>query len=369
MIRAPRWCVMLGGQAIVPVSARVTTNVMFLADEFDVILTASSNPLGLDWTKWAAYTAMQAEIRVGFPADPAHWTPDELTPLIFGDVDQIHVDPVADTITLTGRDLTRRFIDQKTPQKYQNQTPSQIAQQLAKAAGLKAQIAVSPANALAGRFYEIDHVHLATTQTQWDVLTYLAQQLGWVCYVQIDTLVFGPPSPPGQNDYVVTAPQPVQQVQTALKTIRFARNLTIARDVIVEVRSWNAKQAKGFTATAKATRNVKTTLAGNRPGTAQAAGGNAQTFSYTIPNLTMADAQARANALLTQISKQELRVEIEQPGDLAPSKGQAIRIAGTGSVFDQTFYPFEVTRTMDLHSGFSMSILAKTHSPQSQALL
>lgn len=369
MIKAPRWCVMLGGKPVVPVSARVTTNVMFLADEFEVVLAASAKPLGMDWTQWAAYTSVQTEVRAGFPANPAQWTADELTPLVFGDVDSIDVDPVADTITLSGRDLTRRFIDQKTPQKWQNQTPSQIAAQLAAANGLKAQVTATPGNKRAGLFYSVDHVHITTSQTQWDLLTYLAQQLGWVCYVQIDTLVFGPRAPGGQGDYIVKAPDFSKPTPTDLMHLSFARNLTIARDVIVQVRSWNAKHAKGFTATAKATRNVKTTLAGSRPGTSQAEGGNAQTFVYTIPGLTLADAQQRATSLLADISRQELRANIVQPGDIAPSKGQPIRIQGTGSVFDQVFYPFEITRTMDLESGFHMSILAKNHSPQSQATL
>lgn len=367
-IRAPRWCVMLGGSPVIPVSASVTTNVMFLADQFEIVLAASSNPLGMAWPQWAAYTSMQAEVRVGFPADPRNWSPNELTPLIFGDVDQIVVDPVADTITLSGRDLTRRFIDQKTAQKWQNQTPSQIAQTLATQNGLKAQVTATPGNTKAGHFYSLDHVHLTTTETEWDLLTYLAQQLGWVCYVQMDTLYFGPPATPGQNDYIVTAPQPGQSLQTDVVGIEFARNLTLAKGVIVQVRSWNAKQAKGFTVKAKANPTVATQLAGSRPAMSQANGGGAQVYSFTIPGLTAAEAQDRANSLLAQISKQELRVQIQQPGDIYPSKGQIIRIKGSGSIFDQAFYPFEIHRSMNLHSGFSMSILAKNHSPQSTVL-
>lgn len=367
MVKAPRWCVLIGGTPLIPVSARVTTNPMFLADEFEVVLTASSNPLGMAWPQWCAYTSMQVEVRTGFPSDPSNWSPDELTPMIFGDVDQVQVDPVADTITLTGRDLTHRFIDTKTAEKWQNQTPSQIAQSLALLQGLQAQVTPTPGNTKAGRFYSIDHVHLTTVQTQWDLLTYLAQQLGWVCYVQIDTLVFGPPQTPGTGDYIVTAP--ASGVQSDVLRIQFARNLTIARDVIVKVRSWNAKQAKGFTATATANRSVKSALAGSRAGTQQQAGGSAQTYLYTVPGLTLVEAQNLAMARLTEISRQELRVQIQQPGDVAPSKGQIVRIKGSGSVFDQPFYPFEVTRTMDLQQGFAMSILAKNHSPQSQAVM
>lgn len=367
-VRAPRWCVMLGGQPVIPVSMAVTTNPMFLADEFHVVLTASNNPLAQAWPQWAAYTSMQAEVRAGFPADPQNWTPDELTPLIYGDVDQVEIDPVADTITLSGRDLTRRFIDQKTPQKWQNLTPSQIAAQLAQQNGLKAQITPTPGNAKAGHFYSLDHVHLTTDQTEWDLLTYLAQQLGWVCYVQMDTLVFGPGAQAGGNDYIVQAPQPGQSAQTTVVGLQLARNLTVAKGIVVQVRSWNAKQAKGFTVQAKAQPSVSTALAGKRPGMSQNIGGSAQVFAYTIPGLTVAEAQARANALLTEISKQELRVQIQMAGDIYPSKGQIVRIKGTGSVFDQPFYPFEVTRTMDTNNGFAMTILAKNHSPQSTVL-
>jgi len=367
-VRSPRWCVMLGGQPVIPVSCSVTTNPMFLADEFEIVLAASSNPLAQAWPQWAAYTSMQAEVRVGFPADPQNWTPDELTPLIYGDVDQVAIDLLADTITLSGRDLTHRFIDQKTPQKWQNLTPSQIAAQLAQQNGLKAQISPTPGNTKAGHFYSVDHVHLTTNETQWDLLTYLAQQLGWVCYVQMDALVFGPGGQPGSNDYIVQAPIPGQPTQTDVVRLAFARNLTVAKGIVVQVRSWNAKQAKGFTVQAKAQPNVKTALAGKRPGMSQTIGGDAQVFSYTFPGLTVAEAQGKANALLTEISKQELRVMIDMPGDIAPSKGQIVRIKGTGSVFDQPFYPFQVQRTMDLQNGFAMSINAKNHSPNSTVL-
>lgn len=358
-LRNPRWAVLIGGTVVPAESAKVRTNTLYAADEFEIVLAANKKPLGLTWGEWASLNSIQAEIRVGFPANPSNWNLSELTPLIFGDVDQVTVDPVKGLISLSGRDLSRRFIDTKSPKKYPNLTPSQIAEQLAKEQGLKVKVTPTPGNAHAGRFYSIDKVQLSLNESQWDLLTYLAQQLGWLCYVQVDTLVFGPPVDPGENEFVITAPKHDSDVMT----MELAHNLTVARGIIVKVHSWNSKQAKGFTQTAKASPNVTTNLSGRRPGLSQAAGGDAQVYNFTIPNLTAADAQDRANALRDQITKHELRVQVEMPGELNPTKGQIVRIRGSESVFDQAFYPFEVVRDMNLHDGFRMSMILKNHAP------
>lgn len=359
--RAPRWAVLIGGQPVPVISARVTTNVITIADDFEAVLPISVKPLGLTYGQFLAATSMQAEVRVGFPANPDSWSASELTQLIYADVDQITADPVKGTITITGRDLTRRFIDTKSPEKYQNLTPSDIATKLAAQQGLKAQVTPTPGGAKAGRFYAIDHVRPTVNESQWDLLTFLAQELNWVTYVQGDTLYFGPLQQPGQNDFVIVAPKDGSSVIS----MKLSRSLTVARDVIVKVRSWNQSQAKGFTVTAKAIRTIKTDIAGNRPGLTPLLGGNAQLYTYTIPNLTPDKAQTKANELLQNITRHELRVQVVMPGDVQPTKGQTIRIKGTDSVFDQSFYPFEIVREMDLTSGFTMTISMKNHSPQS----
>ncbi|MFD2271423.1 hypothetical protein ACFS07_10485 [Undibacterium arcticum] len=40
-------------------------------------------------------------------------------------------------------------------------------------------------------------------------------------------------------------------------------------------------------------------------------------------------------------------------------------MVGTGTAFDQTYYPESIVREMDLTGGYTMTIKAKNHSPQS----
>src|SRR5258708_3913007 len=79
---------------------------------------------------------MYVELFIGFPADVSNFTPADLKSWIYGQVDEIEIDPVQNTIHVRGRDLTRVFIDTKTTQKWPNQTASQIATSLAKGHGL-----------------------------------------------------------------------------------------------------------------------------------------------------------------------------------------------------------------------------------------
>lgn len=370
-IRQPRWAVKVGGKlAVGAVSVTLTTNVMFTADTFQVILAASAKPLGMDWAAWVVAMHDDVEVRAGFPADPLHWTADELPMIFWGESDSIEVDPVADTITLTGRDLTARFIDKKVIAKFPNLTPSQIAAQFAAEYGMQTEI--TPTTTKAGRFYQIDHVQMSTTETQWDLLTFLAQQLNWDCYVFGKTLYFGPKPAPNTNVFVIQAPTGRPQETTNVIGIQFARSFTVARDVIVQVRSWNTKFAKGFTKTAKSSFSVKTPLVGQEGGVSPGDAGNAQIYSYTIPRLTPNQALQKAQALLEQITRHELRVQIQMAGDVIPGKAQPIHIQGSGSIFDQHYWPFQITRTMQTSPNgadeFSMEIHAKNHSPQSVVL-
>ena len=145
-------------------------------------------------------------------------------------------------------------------------------------------------------------------------------------------------------------------------SIKFRRNLTLAKDVIVKVRSWNVKQKQGFTKTAQATHNKNTVLAG-----AAQPIGEAQVYQYTFPNLTPEQALQRAQSLLQQISQHELRATVDMPGDNLVTTENIVQIAGTGSQFDTVYYPSSILRRWSLEEGYRMTLDVKNHATDSQA--
>jgi hypothetical protein len=171
---------------------------------------------------------------------------------------------------------------------------------------------------------------------------------------------FQPLPDPSSSDTYVIQWTPTTPPQANLIDLKLARNLTLTKDVTVIVRSWNSKQKKGFSVTAKAahTKNKvlrNTTIAYGQP----------QIFTYSIPGLTQQQALVRAEALLTSISQHEMRLEASLPGDNLLSSRMLVTLQGTGTPFDQVYYPESVMRSMTISEGYRMQLSAKNHSPES----
>jgi phage protein D len=116
-------------------------------------------------------------------------------------------------------------------------------------------------------------------------------------------------------------------------------------------------QAKGFTVKAQAT---------HTKGSKHAA--PAQTYSFVRPNLTKEAAQKRANEKLRELSAHEMRISAELPGDSLLTMRALVELSGTGTAFDQTYYPDSIVRSMSVRDGYTMRLTAKNHSPESTVL-
>ena len=102
------------------VSLEVTNNSHFTADSFRLELAVAGLPVAFGPDYWA----QSQDDRLTLAVSLAGETP---TPLIVGLVDDAGWDLPGRKITLSGRDLSAAFIDNKTAEKFQNQTASQIA--------------------------------------------------------------------------------------------------------------------------------------------------------------------------------------------------------------------------------------------------
>lgn len=144
----------------------VDNNNFYSADTFSLRLIESALPSDMNAAWFASQQDMYVELFIGVPPKPDHFSSADLTSWIYGQVDTIKWDVLNRMISLTGRDLTRVFIDTKTTQKWPNLTSSQIATQLAQSHGLNP--VVTATTTKAGKFYEIDNVNLADDRSEWD---------------------------------------------------------------------------------------------------------------------------------------------------------------------------------------------------------
>jgi phage protein D len=344
----------------------VDNNNFLSADTFSVTFAANKLPTDRSLAWLTSQTEIFVEIFAGIPADGLNWTAEELTSLIYGQVDALEYDPVKGEVHISGRDLTRVFIDAKTTEKWQNKTASQIAQILAQRHGMTANVTAT--KTLAGKFYEIDHEKMTAARTEWDLLCELARNEQFYVWVDGQTLNFHPkPDPASVTPFRVTWTPPDGEVgysRSNVEALKLERALTVSKGIVVVVRSWNDAAQKTFTTTYPPSK--QTTV---KPGASQVGSGS-QTYYYSVPNLTQEKVLQFAQAKYAQIIQHEMRCEFTIPaaGNDALTVASLVQLIGTGTAFDQTYYPDSLRRALSFDSGYTLTVSAKNHSPDTQEL-
>lgn len=362
-VRQPRGVVKIGGSTFnsdgsvavgsAPVRVdgwvewRVDNNNFYQADHFEVSFAVSALPAdrGIDW--FAQQQEISVEIFAGFPADPDNYDAGELQSWIYGLADGIEFDPVRRVIHMHGRDLTAKMIDAKTTNVYVNRKASDVAKTLAAKYGLTPVVTNTTTNV--GKYFEIMHAHLHVARSEWDLLTYLAQQEQFVVYMLGRELHFEPMPDLNSNPYVLQwgdAPLTFNG-----SSLRFERGLTLAKGIQVTVQSFN-QHGKTITAAYP-----------------KASGSNSQKYSYRFANLSPEKALQKAQALYHEIVRHEVKLTASMPADNLLTTRNIIKMVGTGTGYDQTYYPDHVRRSMSFDGGYRMDVTAKNQSPQTQVTL
>lgn len=357
--RQPRLKMTVAGQTVPGCLAlSVHNNVFFAADAFQADLSISALPPELAAAYWSGTQSIAVAFFVGFKNTGSSGITFEN--LIEGMVDEVEIDLVRQIIHIAGRDLSSVFLETKTAEKFPNRTSSDIVGALAARHGFETQLTKTATPV--GRYYEIEHARLNREQSEWDLLTFLAQEEGFDLFVRGRTLFFAPPASESATPYVLAyrpvGQGPGQAPLAHATAIRMRRNLLLARDVRVTVRSWHQQHEASFAVTGTATSaNCNS-------------GGVAQNYSYTVANRDHAGAMKFAKARLNDITRFERMIEIEMPGELPSVLDPRIpiRLQGTATGFDQIYLPDSVERRLSFEGGFQMSVRAKNHSPQSVSI-
>jgi phage protein D len=263
---------------------------------------------------------------------------------------------VANKLSVAGRDMAALLIDTRTLSTYPNQTSSEIAQKLATAHGLLAN--VTPTPTLVGRYYDADHDQtqsgdFSQATNEWDLLCKLGSKEGVIPYVSGMTLYFNPPAanpPVFAATFTRTA---AGNLVSNVECLSVERHMTQARDVIVTVRSWHSRDKKTYSATVRTKTKTQSTDPTLQP----------SKYPVTEPNLTLAQCQALAQKLALDISQHERNVTIKGPSILLMDPRYVIELSGTGTDYDMTYYPQTITYQIAVDGGASTDIQAKFSSP------
>lgn len=368
-LHRPRAIVMINNDVIFWEDIQISTTTFYSADTYDITIPLNGQAPNINLNYWASVVNATIKIYIGFPQNPVVFTTRDLELFLVGDIDLMEVDPLNAKVNISGRDLTSRFLDVKTTQTFPNETASNIAIKLANKHGLTPVVTTTTGSV--GRYFTnfaTNSTNLMSKQiTEWDLLTFIAQQSGFVTFVQDTRLFFAPFPSDAKGSYTLNFTPPQGKGLSPVydgMDLKFRRSLTLARDVIVKVIvPTNPQTGKSFIAKAKYARRTR-----NLSGVPQQAG-EPQTYSFIRAGLTPQQAQEQANSLAKNITIQEIVLTTTRPGDNMLRKDGLIKVVGTGTAYDQIYFSESVVRQINIDTGYQMQVTAKNHSVDSQLQL
>jgi hypothetical protein len=369
--RTPRGIVKVNGAALPGwLDWEFDNNSNYQADTFKVTYAGKKLPSDRNVAWLTKQGDLTVEILAGFPKNPDAPTDSELKSFIIGRVDDMVYDPVKNTVEMAGRDFSSQFIDAKTTEVFTNQSVQAIVKTLAGRHQMTAKIGdnIKPPATFEGSFFAIDSKRITDVHTEWDLLTFLAHEAQCSVFVTGQVLNFQRAADPDTDStYLLRWTPPTDQngvPQANFIDMRFSRNLTLTKDITVILTSWDRANGTQYKVTAKA-QHTKNAVTRNT----SLPYGQAQVYSYRIPGLTKQQATVKAQSLLSELSKHEMRLDSRMPADSILTAQTLVTVQGTGTAFDQVYFPDSVIRSMSMDEGYSMRLAAKNHSPETTVTL
>lgn len=366
-LRAPRGFVLLNSINVPWESFEVSSSRYSSAGTFRVTIPVSSLPKTSPLPILLQSSPLMVQINAGIPQQVIanNATPSDVPLLILGNADDLKFDVENTNIIISGRDYVSYFQEKKVKAtiyqapdidlgSIQNLTSSQIVTQLATTNGLTPNISVTFTQV--GTIFENNTALLNSLITEWDLIVFLARQEKFDTYVIGNNFYFQPKYLSGipyqvtiaVPYYTTTASLPITNVEQ----ITFTRNYRLAKNIIVNVSSWNISDKVTYNATA--TLIHKITLPKDT-----------QTYNFQFANLSQDQCTQKAKALLQEISQHEMTVNLRMPADNLVTPQSSIAVKGTGTIFDQSYFVKNITREMSFNGGFTMNIEANNQTPYS----
>jgi hypothetical protein len=341
-VSKPRSIVKLDGQSVYFLDWTVNLNSTHQADDFTINL-----PFRIDQNQTQNYLVatpekpsylftksdVLVEIFVGFPRNPENYQSSDLKRIMYGNMDtaELNLSNSGEVVTLTGRNRVAPFLDTKSTIKYQNMTSSAIAGMLAKKYGLATSI--TPTYTLAGKYFAGDSTVINSDTCEWDLLAFLADQEGFELRVWDNTLYFGPFEKIIGN---VTTDGLKYTWGQNIVDLTITRSPHAAKNLIIDVHSYNSKTGKHIKATAKKTGSSS---------------GESFHQRYYYPGLTQDQAQKKATSILNQLSKLEIIGTLDVVGHEKLTVDRLLLLNGLGTGLSNQYYVRKASHTFNMISG------------------
>lgn len=350
LVNTPRFRVTLNGEILEGVTClQVSPPLGFRIGQFSFVKAfVASDAFPVSW--WAATASKTMLVSIEFATDGVTFLQ-----VVSGNVDNHSFDPIGNSISVAGRDLAASMCDTRIVTTYRNLTASEIASMFAAEHGLNASITAT--TSLVGRYYDADHdeihgANFSCATNEWDLLCRLGSQEGITPYVIGNTLFFNPPLPTPSTFPIICSLNAAGTLVSNVTELRLERHMTQARDVIVTVRSWNSRKKDTLSATVR----TKTRVASLDPNLLPS------TYLIVLPNLTQAQCLEKAQQLALDYSQHERNLSTTFPSFGLINPQTVISLSGTGTDYDQIYYPQAVTYCIEFAGGARTEIFAKSSS-------
>ena len=341
--RSPRLkAVTQTGYSLGVTAARIFSTDSLSADRF--VLSAVL-PAGSDGERqhWIAGSAIEVDIAI---------SPDQNAPyqgIIQGRVDQVTLDPLHNTLHLTGRDFSASLLQHPLRETFVNQTASEIVKHIAGQHNLEPRTTAS--YAMIGRTDNGGHTkftlprHTSAT-THWDLLADLARSENYDLYVFGRQLHFHPRS----SSLNETAKQ--LHCGDAID-VRFQRVLPMSATPTVSVESWNAKTQtviKHF---------EEFHVNGDLNPIASDLISSGSTLHIMRPNLARSDAELLARQYGGDLLNGMSHLELTVPGDVNLRPREHFILTGSSGL-DGTYRIASLESSFHNRRGFIQKVTAHT---------
>jgi hypothetical protein len=324
--------------------ATIVTNNCFSSDSYALTFAMGAPPLG-DIAFWSLLSSVYVEISVTSAYEPVSQS------LISGMIDTIRIDPIQQTVSIEGRDLSASLIDAYRQQDFVNQTASEIISTIALNHGLTPVITATSGSI--GRYYGDGYTRLSTGQfsrirSDWDLVVELARENGFDAFVLGTSLFFQPLSP----SWAV----PTRLALCDVKTIRFEQNLAIASNTTARVQSWNSQNVVSYDGS-RSSNGSDSLSASPTPGD--------KPFLFSASNLTSQQVADSAGRYAAELNRLGTVLHAEMLWNLSLFPRTMIFIDETDSSLDAIYQIDTIERHHSTTFGSTQSIRAIIANPPS----
>jgi phage protein D len=277
------------------------------------------------------------EIFVGYPEDPGKFDASSLKRIMYGVVDSIEINcsSSGEIVSISGRNMVAAFLDHKTNGKFPNLTASEIAKNLAANRRMKTEI--TDTFTKVGAYANEDSVEMDNdSQSEWDLLTHLAEQEGFIARVIDDTLYFGPFEE--QEGVGRNAPE-IYNYTWGQNILDFSiiRNPHAAKNLYVDVHSYNSSSGQHVLA------SVHKHFEGAESDYRE---------RHFFNSLNQEQAEYMATSILTQLGQNELTGTLHVSGNEKLRVDGKIALYGVGHLLSDIYFIKKAAHKFSLSDGF-----------------